>query len=117
MQHITTTTSNTITDDMAGGSNFGCYTNIKVAAGDTITFSYTGGCGGGVPRVFVQFAGGLSENTIDSDPTCTNSAPGTVTYTLVNSGKIKSFAFINDRGDGLTVTYSGLTIAGTVIDI
>lgn len=106
-----------ITDNpITYGNHFGCYTNIVVTAGDTISFTYTGTCGGGVPRVFVRFAGGASENTIDSDPTCLGSTAGSVTYTLINSGKIKSFAFINDRGDSGTVTYSNLTIGGTVVN-
>ena len=103
----------TITDNAVGGNNFGCYTNITVTAGDTITFNYLGTCGGGVPRLFIRFTGGQSENTFDNQPCSTN---GTVTYLLQNSGKIKSFAFINDRGDGSTVTYSNLVIAGQRID-
>jgi hypothetical protein len=102
-----------ITDDPTTfGNNFGCYTNIPVAAGDTITFSYTGACGGGVPRLFVQFADGSSENTFDTG-TCVD---GVASYTLVNSGTITSFAFINDRGDGATVTYSDLVIDGNLIN-
>lgn len=104
----------TITDDMAGGNNFGCYTNITVTAGDTITFNYAGVvCGGGVPRLFIRFAGGQSENTFDNELCSTD---GTVTYVLKNSGKIKSFAFISDRGDGSTVTYFNLVIDGNQID-
>ena len=103
----------TITDDPStAGNNFGCYTNLAVMAGDTITFDYTGTCGGGVPRVFVRFAGGASENTFNH----LNCTPGSITYTLTNSGRIKSFAFINDRGDGGTVTYSNLVINGTRIN-
>ena len=107
----------TIIDNPAtGGNNFGCYTNLKVSPGDIVTFSYTGTCGGGVPRLFLRFAGGQSENTFDSNPTCSGSEPGTVTYALTNGGQIKSFAFINDRGDGGAVTYSDLTINGTAIN-
>ena len=107
----------TITDDPATfGNNFGCYTNIKVMAGDTITFDFTGGCGGGVPRVFVRFAGGDSENTFDTGTCTSDGTTGTASYTLVNSGKIKSFAFINDRGDGGTITYSNLMIGDTFVN-
>ena len=115
---VSETNTVTITDDPStGGNNFGCYTNLAVMTGDIVTFDYTGvDCGGGVPRVFFNFNGGKSENTFDSNPTCSGPVPGTITYTLVNSGRIKSFAFINDRGDGSTVTYSNLVINGTRID-
>jgi hypothetical protein len=107
----------TIKDDPStGGNNFGCYTNLKVSAGDVITFSYTGTCGGGVPRLYVQFADGTGENTFDSNTTCSGSAPGTISYTLVNGGRLTSFAFINDRGDSGTVTYSNLVIDGNRIN-
>lgn len=102
-----------ITDDKVLGNNFGCYTNITVTAGDTITFNYLGICGGGVPRLYIRFAGGQSENTFDGELCSTD---GTVTYLLKNSGKIRSFAFINDRGDGSTVTYSNLVIDGNRIN-
>ena len=111
--------SNTVTitgDPSTAGNNFGCYTNLKVMAGDVITFNYIGACGGGVPRLYVRFAGNTAgENTFDTVG-CPAGATQTVTYTLQSSGKIVSFAFINDRGDGGTVTYSNLTIAGNVID-
>ena len=103
-------------DPTTAGNNFGCYTNIKAEAGDTITFNFTGACGGGVPRVFVRFAGGAGENTFDSGTCTSDGTNGSVTYTLANSGNIKSFAFINDRGDEGTVTYSNLNIAGTTVD-
>ena len=111
--------TNTVTikdDPTTGGNNFGCYTNLKVVAGDTITFDFTGTCGGGVPRLFLRFAGGASENTFDNVTCVSDGTGGTITYSLVNSGNIKSFAFINDRGDSGTVTYSNLVIAGTTID-
>lgn len=112
-----TTNTVTITDDPStGGNNFGCYTNIKAVAGDTITFDFTGTCGGGVPRVFVRYAGGTGENTFDTGTCVSDGTTGSVTYTLANSGNIKSFAFINDRGDSGTVTYSNLVIAGTTVD-
>lgn len=110
-----------ITDDVStGGNNFGCLTNIEVMAGDTVTFSHDTTCGGGVPRVFLRFTGGVSsENTFDGNVACTSAVPGTlgtVSYTLKGSGTIDAFAFINDRGDGGTVTYSNLVIDGNVID-
>jgi hypothetical protein len=116
---IVNSTTNTVTiedDPSTGGNNFGCYTTIKAEAGDTITFDFTGTCGGGVPRVFVRFAGGAGENTFDNGTCTSDGTTGSVTYDLVNSGNIKSFAFINDRGDGGTVTYSNLNIAGTIVD-
>ena len=116
---VVNSTANTVTiadDPSTGGNNFGCDTNIKAVAGDTITFNFTGTCGGGVPRVFVRFAGGASENTFDTGTCVSDGTTGSATYTLVNSGNIKSFAFINDRGDGGTVTYSNLEIAGTFVD-
>ena len=66
--------------------------------------------------MFVRFAGGASENTFDTGTCVSDGTTGTATYTLVNSGNIKSFAFINDRGDSGTVTYSNLAIAGTTVD-
>ena len=66
-----------------------------------------------MPRLYIRFAGGQSENTFDFEPCSVN---GTVTYLLKNSGKIRSFAFINDRGDGSTVTYSNLVIDGNRIN-
>ncbi len=62
-----------------------CYTSIPVKTGDTVTFDFVGTCGGGTPRVYLQFDGGASagENTYDSG-TCTQltSSAGTVTYTI-----------------------------------
>ena len=109
----------TIQDDPSTlGNNFGCYTNLTVAAGDTITFNHTAQCGGGVPRVLVGFKDGHYENTFDtgSCTSQTSTSPGSATYTLLQGGKIRVFAFINDRGDSGTVTYSNLVIAGNVID-
>lgn len=108
-------------DTSTGGNNFGCLTDIAVIAGQTVTFSHTSTvCGGGVPRVFIRFAGGVpSENTHDDNLlNCTvavGDTLGTQSYVLKSSGTIDAFAFINDAGDG-TVTYSNLVIAGNVID-
>jgi hypothetical protein len=107
----------TIKDDTStAGNNFGCYTQIKASAGDTITFVFTGACGGGVPRLFVRFAGGAGENTFDTGTCVSDGSNGTVTYTLVNSGNIKSFALINDSGNGGTITYSKVVIAGETVN-
>lgn len=109
----------TITDDPSTrGNNFGCYTNLTVQAGDTITFNHTAQCGGGVPRVLVVFKDGHLENTFDTGDctSATSGSLGTATYTLQEGGKIRVFAFINDRGDSGTVTYSNLVIAGNSID-
>lgn len=100
------------------GNNFGCYVKVPVVVGSVITFNYTGvTCGGGVPRLFIQFADGTSVNTFDNTP-C---AVGTVSYTLVQAGTITSFAFINDAGvndAGIsgTVTYSNLVIDGKTVN-
>ncbi len=109
----------TITDDLStAGNNVGCYTNLTVSAGDTVTFNHISEvCGGGVLRLYLGFKGGGGENTFDTG-TCTSATSGsldTASYTLQRSGKIRVFAF-NDRGDGGTVTYSNLVIAGNVID-
>lgn len=105
----------TITEDPdTGGNNVGCCTNIEITeAAQTITFDHNASCGGGGPRVYVRFADGASENTFDTG----TRTDGPASYTLVNSGKIKSFAFINDRGDGGEVTCSRLVIAGKVINV
>ena len=100
-----------------GGNYFGCYTNIQVKAGDTITFSHDTTCGGGAPRVYVSYKDGPGENTHDAG-TCVagvGGALGTVSYTLTRTGKIRTFAFISDRDDS-TITYSKLIIAGNVIN-
>ena len=103
------------------GNYFGCYTNIQVKAGDTITFSHDTAayCGGGAPRVFVSYKDGFTENTHDGNLSncvpAVGGALGTVTYTLTHTGKIRTFAFISDR-DNDTITYSKLVIAGNVIN-
>lgn len=113
--------ANTVTvidDPNTSGNNFGCYTNLSVTAGDTISFSHTAVCGGGVPRVLVGFKDGHYENTFDTG-SCTSVTAdtlGTASYTLAESGKIRVFAFINDRGDSGAVTYSNLVIDGNVIN-
>jgi len=103
------------------GNNFYCYTNIPVTAEDTVTFDFLGTCGGGTPRVYLQFNGGgpanPGENTFDSG-VCTPNADGTggtVTYTIMTSGTITAFAEIHDRDNGQT-TYSNLVIGGTRIN-
>ena len=119
--------TNTVTITGSGpgsaDSSLECATSIPVTAGQTISFSYTMGdgtspCGGGVPRLFVLFADGTtSENTINSDPECANSAPGTVTYTLTNSGTVTTVGFVYDRGDSGSVTYSDAMVGGVTLDI
>ena len=107
-------------DTTTGGNNFGCFTDLAVVAGDIITFSHTSTvCGGGVPRLFIRFADGTSDNTHDENLiNCTvavGSTLGTQTYSFEVTGTITAFAFINDAGVG-TVTYSNLVIDGNVID-
>ena len=109
-----------ITDDPStGGNNFGCLTDIAVVAGDTVTFSHDTTCGGGVPRVFLRYVDrSNSTNTFDFG-SCTSATAdrlGTASYTLIADGTIDAFAFINDRGDSGTVTYSDLVIDGNRID-
>ncbi|MEP6630669.1 MAG: hypothetical protein ABJA89_09365 [Lapillicoccus sp.] len=105
-------------DTSTGGNNFSCYTKIRVTAGDTVTFDFVGTCGGGTPRVYLQFDGGKSagENTFDTG-TCTQLTPnsGTVTYTIMKTGTVTAFAYIYDRDNG-SATYSNLVIAGTRIN-
>lgn len=105
-------------DTSTAGNNFYCYTDIAVQAGDTVTFDFLGTCGGGTPRVFLQFDGGTSpgENTYDSG-TCTQvtADSGSATYTITKSGTVTAFAEIHDRDNGST-TYSNLVIAGTRIN-
>ena len=100
------------------GSNLACATNIQVSAGDTVTFDYdvTGApdvCGGGVPRVYVLIAG-TYYNTHDGNVGC---LPGTVTYSVPKSGTITEVAFIYDRGDAFSVTYSNTKIDGVTLNI
>ena len=105
-------------DTSTGGNNFYCYTNIAVTAGDTVTFDFLGTCGGGVPRVYLQFDGGASagENTFDTGTcTMTSTTGGTVTYTIMKTGTVTAFAEIHDSDNGQT-TYSNLVIAGTRIN-
>ncbi len=119
---VTISGSGGTTEEPSSGSSFECATNIVVTAGQTISFSYTLGaetnpCGGGVPRLFVVFADGSSENTIDSDPECANSAPGTVTYELTNSGTVTTVGFVYDRQDFGSVTHRDATVGGVTLDI
>ena len=101
------------------GNNFYCYTNIPVTAGDTVTFDFIGTCGGGAPRIYLQFDNGDSagENTHDAG-TCTMNADGTtgsVTYTIMKDGVITAFAAIHDRDNGQT-TYKNIIIGDTKIN-
>src|SRR6478609_5787139 len=100
------------------GNNYSCATNIAVQTGDPVTFDFIGSCGGGTPRVYLQFDGGAAagENTFDTG-TCTMNAAGTggsVTYAVMKSGTITGFAPIYDRDNG-SATYSNLVIDGTHI--
>lgn len=113
----------TITGSGAGsaGSSLECATDIPVTAGQTVTFSYTlapgtAPCGGGVPRVFVLIDG-TYYNTIDGDPECANSAPGTVTYTIPVTGTVTQVGFVYDRGDTGSVTYSNATVGSVTLNI
>lgn len=107
-------------DTSTFGNNYACLTNITVVGGvSTVTFDFIGTCGGGAPRVFLQFDNGAStgENTFDTG-TCTMNEEGTggsVTYTVTKSGTITAFALIHDADNGST-TYSNLVIAGTTIN-
>ena len=99
------------------GNDYSCYTSIPVTAGQTVTFSYTGTCSGGAPRVYLQFDDGKAagETTFDSG-TCTQSGDGgTVTYTIAKTGTVTAFALIYDR-DNDSTTYSDLVIGDTTID-
>jgi hypothetical protein len=101
------------------GNNYACYTNIPVLAGDTVTFDFIGTCGGGTPRVYLQFDDGAAagENTFDSGTcTMTSASGGTATYAIMKDGTITAFALIYDRDNDGSVTYSNLVIAGTPIE-
>lgn len=98
------------------GNNYSCYSNITAAAGNTVTFDFTGICGGGTPRVLLRFADGHYENTFDTGTcTMTSTNTGTVTYTIAVGGTIDAFALIHDS-DNNSTTYRNLVIAGTKIN-
>ena len=104
-------------DTSTFGNNYSCYTNIAVTTGDLVTFDFIGTCGGGTPRVYLQFDGGAAagENTFDSG-TCTmnpDGASGSVTYSVMKTGTITAFALIYDRDNDGSATYSNLVIDGT----
>lgn len=106
-------------DTSTFGNNYSCYTNIAVTTGDLVTFDFIGTCGGGTPRVYLQFDGGAAagENTFDSG-TCTMNPDGTsgsVTYSVMKTGTITAFALIYDRDNDGSATYSNLVIDGTPI--
>jgi hypothetical protein len=114
-----TDTVTVVGDTSTAGNNFYCYTDISVVAGDTVTFDFVGTCGGGAPRVYLQFDDNNSagENTFDAG-TCTMNPDGTtgsVTYTIQKAGTVTAFAMIHDRDNGQT-TYRNLVIAGTRIN-
>lgn len=105
-------------DPSTAGNNFYCYTDIPVVAGDEVSFTFIGTCGGGVPRVFLQFDGGMAagENTFDTGTcTMTSTSGGTASYTVTKAGTITAFAMIHDVLTGST-TYSNLVIDETRID-
>ena len=106
----------TVSGNGTTGNSLECDSSIDAVAGETITFAYEGvECGAGVPRIFVEFEDGTFENTIDSDPQCATSEPGTVTYTLQNTGEIVAFGLVYDKQDLGSVTYSSVRIAGARI--
>lgn len=114
-----TDTVTVVGDTSTSGNNFSCYTDISVVAGDIVTFDFVGTCGGGAPRVYLQFDDGTSpgENTFDAG-TCTMNVDGTggsVTYSIQQDGTVTAFAMIHDRDNGST-TYRNLVIAGTRIN-
>jgi hypothetical protein len=117
--------NNTVTVEGSGnpsaGSNLVCDTAIDVEVGDLVTFTYTLGagtapCGGGVPRMYVLIDG-TYYNTIDGDPQCSEADGNTVTYEITEAGTIEEVAFIYDRQDLGSVTYSGATIDGVALNI
>ena len=117
--------NNTVTVAGSGspsaGSNLACDTAIDVQVGDLVTFTYalgegTAPCGGGVPRMYVLI-NGTYYNTIDGDPQCSEADGNTVTYEIEEAGTIEEIAFIYDRQDFGSVTYSGATIDGVALNI
>lgn len=104
------------------GSSLECRTSIPVVTGDTISFSYelgedTDPCGGGVPRLFIQFEDGTYENTINSDPQCAAQDDGTVEYTILGTGTVIQVGFVYDRGDTGSVTYSDAVVGDVTLNI
>jgi hypothetical protein len=103
----------------SAGSSLSCATNIVVAAGDTISASYTFApgtdpCGGGVPRLYAVIDGQYV-NTFDDNP---NTCESTVTsLTLTSGGTVTEVGFVYDRGDTGSVTYSGAQVGGQVLNI
>jgi hypothetical protein len=117
--------ANTVTIAGSGpgsaGSSLECTTNIRVEAGDTVSFTYALGsntvpCGGGVPRMFVIVDGDPYE-TINWDPECSQANGNTVTYTLPEGGTVTQVGFVYDRGDFGSITYSDATVGGVALNI
>jgi hypothetical protein len=116
---------NTVTITGSGpgslGSALQCATDIRVTAGDTVSFSYelaegTDPCGGGVPRLFVVIDGQYY-NTFDGDPDCSEANGNTITYAVPVSGTVTEVGFVYDRGDFGSVTYSNATVGGVALNI
>lgn len=131
---LTCTTNGTATRDSAAntvtvtgvpgslGSSLECQTSIAVTGGtSTVTFDYAisgaDGCGGGVPRLFVQI-GSDYFNTFDSNTTCSGQgSTGTITYVIPVSGTVTTVGFVYDRNDSGSVVYSNATVGGVVLDV
>ena len=96
--------------------------NVQVANGDTISFDYSGPCGGGAPRVFIQ---GGAYNTFDQDPngTACGSDPdsdgfSTVTQTIsgITNGTAGHTGIVNDNiSNPSVITVRNLRIAGQLV--
>lgn len=131
---LTCTTNGTATRDSAAntvtvtgqvgtpGSSLECQTSIAVTGGtSTISFDYVisgaEGCGGGVPRLFVQI-GSDYFNTFDSNTTCSGQgSSGTITYVIPVTGTVTTVGFVYDRNDNGSVVYSNATVGGVVLDV
>ncbi len=106
----------------SAGSSLECETDIPVSGGEsTVSFTYDFAdpdqkCGAGVPRVFVVIDG-MTYNTIDGDPECSQADGTTVTYTIPVSGTVTQVGFVYDRGDLGSVTYSDTRVGGVALNI
>ena len=97
--------------------------DVLIEDGDTISFEYSGPCGGGAPRVFVQ---GGAYNTFDEDPNddACGDATGdgdwwlvTTTIDGVTAGEAGHVGIVVDSLDGRTVMVRNLVIAGEEIQL
>ena len=98
--------------------------NVAVENGDTISFEYSGPCGGGAPRVFIQ---GGAFNTFDQDPNggaCGTDSDGdgffTVTQTIsgITNGTAGHVGIVNDNiSNPSVIRVRNLVIGGVTVNL